>query len=171
MHTGEKAGHTENTVNSKFIVKLVLKIIGCLVCVYSIVVMVWNKVDEAIFDARYESESYHMSYMEDSYAQRRYAYIFSNINLYDLRGETFDKYTEICQGYNDYILARAYMLCEMKEASPELIPENRTEEYRSGLEETIRASEYPTNRKQIQRWLEELDSLEQAEEQTETVED
>lgn len=157
-------------MNRDFIIKLVFKIIGCIICVSSIITLVLGYVDEIIYDAYSETDAYYLSNLEDDYVSKRYDRMYSTMNLYELNGETYEKYTEICQGYNDYLMAEAYIQSEINGAEESLIPENKAKEYRGNLEDAMNKSKYPTNQKRMKKWLEELDSLEQAEEQTETVE-
>ena len=170
-HTGEKAGYTEKPVNRNFIIKLEFKIIGCVICVSSIIMLVVGYVDEALYDAYSETDAYRLSDLEDDYASKRYDDMYSTMHLYELNGETYEKYTEICEAYNDYLLADAYMQSEINGTEENLITENKANEYRDNLENAIKKSRYPTNQKQMQKWLDELDSLGPGEEQTEIVVD
>lgn len=133
--------------------------------------LVVGYVDEAIYDAYSETDAYRLSDLEDNYAAKRYDDMYSTMNLYELNGETYEKYTEICQAYNDYLLAEAYMQCEVDGVDPELVNVKNAKEYRDHLTETMKKSGYPTNKKQMQKWLDELDSLGSGEEQTEIVVD
>ena len=157
-HTGEKAGYTENPVNRNFIIKLIFKIIGCIICVSSIIMLVVGYVDEAIYDAYSETDAYRLSGLEDDYASKRYDDMYSTMNLYELNGETYEKYTEICEAYNDYLLADAYMQCEVEGADPELANVENAKEYRDDLTALEKKSKYSSNKKQMQKWMEELET-------------
>lgn len=145
-------------MNSNFIIKLVFKIIGCIICVSSIIMLVVGYVDEAIYDAYSETDAYRLSDLEDDYASKRYDDMYSTMNLYELNGETYEKYTEICEAYNDYLLADAYMQCEVEGADPELVNAGNAKEYRDDLTALEKKSKYSSNKKQMQKWLEELET-------------
>ena len=160
MHMSEKDGTMTKTQSNRFVIKLIFKILGRLICIYTIVALVFMTVEETIFNASTETESYYLSNYEDDYVEKDFSSIYSTMNLYDTYGEPYKKYEEICQAYYDYILARAYTLTEKAEPQSQLVTENRKEEYMDRLKKTMEESTEPSNQKQIRQWIETIQSIE-----------
>ncbi|MGN0341248.1 MAG: hypothetical protein ACI4DO_00480 [Roseburia sp.] len=55
-------------------------------------------------EANYSGEDYYLSCCEESYVNRDYSELYDIMNLYNLTTPEYDKYWEMVEGYQDYLL-------------------------------------------------------------------
>lgn len=90
---------------------------------------------------------------DDDYYGRNYADLYDMLTLYDLEGETYDKYWDLVNGYIDY---QNYIMWEKAEAAGVENAVSYVEEYYNKVESNAVNCKYPLHKPSLQQFFEEI---------------
>lgn len=143
----EKNGFTMKN-NEVHVGRFVGKIILCGLLLWTLVATVFIEVENVASESSRSTMPYYLGRLQDYYARKDYIDIYSTLRLYDLYDEDYAQYWEICNAYQWYLQGMANEKVDEEARLPL--------DYTLLMEQQIDKTAYPTNKKIMQKWYEEL---------------
>lgn len=141
-----------------FILKLLVSVLALLFLI-QLALLLPEEVKDKV---KYSGDEYYISRCEAEYTDREFDKLYDLLTLYDLRGENYEIYWEIVNGYADYIQYMNYSTIEDREnvivsytlksgeqQEVSFVPAKKIEEYRNKVLENAENVKYERNKRYL----------------------